>query len=568
MTFGKMAKEAREANERNPINTDPINLKPEQPGAPRNPNYTDPIKPKREQPGPSLNLSVSKKEMADIQATIQPRDRVSRYLTKDILEQVKAVELGNETIKQINNPEKYDNPLPTGLMFEGPTGVGKTHLMRAIANETGCPLMIIPPGLFNNKVHLVNAVFECARQMGTKERPTLLCFDECDSFFTDAHEAQQRALKSNTASTEDLVGILPVYATNKAYLITEPSVQQRFDTFTFLPLSLESKKKIMIRQFGGREVDLTEEEWGKVLSRFEDLGGHAIGGFCANVCRKMNGDDKRTDRIVRFKDLENFLPTGSSSTDPQVKGMTPEAIDRCVIWVNEKFEYDPQASGRILLHEGVVKNTAVIEDAVMRDFGAKKPRDLRSNRLLLKMNGKNPQETTFTDNFGAILKMAIPEAEFDDNNTGQTRPALSLERTNQPYPKYEQVTRTGCRVRGWGIENVRFRIPLAGKEELARWVEELVGTGEGETADVVRRLLVEYPVWDENVISRLFAAHVKPTLADVKYKAGKMGGFMGGDVVCTFKHPSGTLVPGYGMQTSVFKQYYPEAAKELERSPR
>jgi len=103
-------------------------------------------------------------------------------------------------IDQINNPERYGNKVPRGVLMLGDPGLGKTFAAGYIAQETGCPfdsikatdLMSNPPyiGFFARSVtSLYRKSAEKARKAG---RPAIIFIDEADIILAARQQNAER----------------------------------------------------------------------------------------------------------------------------------------------------------------------------------------------------------------------------------------------------------------------------------------------------------------------------------------------------------------------------------------
>ena len=99
-------------------------------------------------------------------------DKVKRYLTENVVLAIQKPELF----------KKYGKKLGVGLLLYGPPGVGKTHIVNAIAGESGANVIIarinqIIDMYTGNTEKNLHAVFEQARQ----NAPCIIFFDELDA---------------------------------------------------------------------------------------------------------------------------------------------------------------------------------------------------------------------------------------------------------------------------------------------------------------------------------------------------------------------------------------------------
>jgi transitional endoplasmic reticulum ATPase len=99
-------------------------------------------------------------------------DKVKRYLQDNVVLAIKKPDLF----------KKYGKKLGVGLLLYGPPGVGKTHIVKAIAGEAGANVIIarinqIVDMYTGNTEKNLHAIFEQAR----KNTPCVIFFDELDA---------------------------------------------------------------------------------------------------------------------------------------------------------------------------------------------------------------------------------------------------------------------------------------------------------------------------------------------------------------------------------------------------
>lgn len=99
-------------------------------------------------------------------------DKVKQYLADNVVLAIKKPELFR----------KYGKKLGVGLLLYGPPGVGKTHIVRAVAGEAGANVIIarvnqIVDMYTGNTEKNLHAIFEQAR----KNTPCIIFFDELDA---------------------------------------------------------------------------------------------------------------------------------------------------------------------------------------------------------------------------------------------------------------------------------------------------------------------------------------------------------------------------------------------------
>ncbi|MBI4347703.1 MAG: ATP-dependent zinc metalloprotease FtsH [Elusimicrobia bacterium] len=117
---------------------------------------------------------------ADVQ---HPKERFADVAGID-----EAVAQMKEIAQILKNPQAYERlgiQLPRGVMLYGPPGTGKTLLTKALAGETGIPLLMANGSTFvevyvGNGAAKVRSMFKQARKL-SKRGPVILFIDEIDS---------------------------------------------------------------------------------------------------------------------------------------------------------------------------------------------------------------------------------------------------------------------------------------------------------------------------------------------------------------------------------------------------
>jgi transitional endoplasmic reticulum ATPase len=112
-------------------------------------------------------------------------DCENKILFKDIVGIDNVVDSLKEIMDFMKNPNKYTSKgaqMPKGVLIEGPPGVGKTMIAKAIANEAGCNFTNVSASEFEEMYVGVGAarvreLFEYARN----NKPSIIFIDEIDS---------------------------------------------------------------------------------------------------------------------------------------------------------------------------------------------------------------------------------------------------------------------------------------------------------------------------------------------------------------------------------------------------
>ncbi|MDR3265263.1 MAG: CDC48 family AAA ATPase [Synergistaceae bacterium] len=211
--------------------------------------------------------------------------------------------------------ERYDIRPPKGIMLHGPSGTGKTLLVRALAKESGINFISVKgPSLMSKYVgeseRAIREVFRTAKQAA----PSILYFDEIESLvparghdsgggsaFTERVIGQFLAEMSGI---EELTGVVVLATTNRLDLV-DPSllVPGRFDMVLELPLP-DQKAREEIFGIELRKKPLAPDVDLKELARLTDGGS---GADIAFACRRAAMMALREQRAAQEEAATFFL---------------------------------------------------------------------------------------------------------------------------------------------------------------------------------------------------------------------------------------------------------------------
>jgi transitional endoplasmic reticulum ATPase len=192
--------------------------------------------------------------------------------------------------------EKFNITPPQGILLHGPSGTGKTLLVRALAHESGVNFIPVKgPALMSKYVgeseRAIREVFKKAKQAS----PSILYFDEIESLvpirgrdsgagasFTERVISQFLAEMSGI---EELKGVTVLATTNRIDLIDPALLSSgRFDVVLELPMP-DAKARLEIFQIHLQKKPLAEDVHLEELVRSTE--GHS-GGDIHFICRKAS----------------------------------------------------------------------------------------------------------------------------------------------------------------------------------------------------------------------------------------------------------------------------------------
>lgn len=122
----------------------------------------------------SSTLDASKAPVSLILATPDDKGFAGVVGCDDLVEQARKIIAG------LKNPERFEKlgaKPPKGVLLTGDPGTGKTHLVRAMAQEAGVPLVLASSAAMAQSPEKISAVFNEAK----KQAPCILFLDELDA---------------------------------------------------------------------------------------------------------------------------------------------------------------------------------------------------------------------------------------------------------------------------------------------------------------------------------------------------------------------------------------------------
>lgn len=200
------------------------------------------------------------------------------------LDEVKAA-LKEAVEWPLQNPESFSRmgiSPPHGILLYGPPGCGKTHIVKALANEAGVNFISVKgPELLSKWVgeseQHVRDVFRRARQVA----PSIIFFDEIDSL------APRRGMDSGTRVTEQVVsqiltemsglekleGVVVIAATNRPDIM-DPALLRpgRFDKLVYVPAP-DKKTRLQVLKIYTKNMPLKGVGLEKLAEKTEGYSG-------------------------------------------------------------------------------------------------------------------------------------------------------------------------------------------------------------------------------------------------------------------------------------------------------
>lgn len=222
--------------------------------------------------GSSMVLSMGKKLNFTIPSKKVDKDKMSNDKLDDIIGLTEVKKYLQLIIKFLKNPTeftKYGAKLPSGIIFYGPAGTGKTKLARAVANEANVPFFYVSGSdlveLYSGMgAKKVRSIFEEAR----KNTPCILFIDEIDAIGkarTGSPSDSEREQTLNELLTQldgfqKNEGIFTISATNHLELLDKALIRPgRFSEKIMIPVPQNKKERLEILKLYSKDKIVSDE---------------------------------------------------------------------------------------------------------------------------------------------------------------------------------------------------------------------------------------------------------------------------------------------------------------------
>lgn len=229
----------------------------------------------------------------------------------------------------LKNPALYlhwGTKPPKGILLVGPSGTGKTLLVRALASETSATLLYIKSSdvssmWYGASEKNIQAIFDLARE---EDGPCIIFIDEIDALTPNrngAHEATQRVVSTflvNLNGLEPSTNIIVVAATNRLEAV-DPAILQpgRIDRIVDVPLPDQVGRKQILsihldkaQQLAGRPL-LNGIDLDRIVEQTENMSGADI----AEIVRRVLEEKVRLEGLgepVELVSTDDILKEVSS----------------------------------------------------------------------------------------------------------------------------------------------------------------------------------------------------------------------------------------------------------------
>ncbi len=201
---------------------------------------------------------------------------------------------------------------PRGILLYGPPGCGKTHIVKALANEAGINFISIKAGellskWFGESEQRIREIFRKARQVS----PAIIFFDEIDAIaprrgmFGESHATERvvSQLLTEMSGLEELKDVVVIAATNRPDII-DPALLRpgRFDKLIYVPAP-NKEGRLKILEVHTKKMPLAEDV---DLERIAEMTEGYSGADLEALCREAALEALREDLNAKEVRMEHF----------------------------------------------------------------------------------------------------------------------------------------------------------------------------------------------------------------------------------------------------------------------
>jgi len=238
----------------------------------------------------------------------------------------------------IKNPECFKRvgvKPPKGILLYGPPGVGKTYIVKALANEAGVNLVAVKgPEILTMWVgeseRKLRDLFRRAKQVA----PSIILFDEIDALApkrgiemgTRVTEQVVSQLLTELSGIEDMEGVVVIATTNRPDIIDSALLRPgRFDRLIYVPAP-DEKTRLEIFKVHTRDMPLKGVSLDKLAKETDGYSGADIEALCREAALFALREDIKTNEIT-MKNFEKALKKIKPSIAEDLTAKYQKAVD-------------------------------------------------------------------------------------------------------------------------------------------------------------------------------------------------------------------------------------------------
>ena len=225
---------------------------------------------------------------------------------------------------------------PRGVLLYGPPGCGKTHIIKALANEAGVNFISIKgPEILNKWVgeseHRIRDVFRRAKQVS----PSIILFDEIDAIAprrglgvgTRVTEQVVSQLLTEMSGVEDIKDVVVMATTNRPDILDQALLRPgRFDKIIYVPQPDEEAREEIFK-IHTKCMPIEGVDFGKLAKKTEGYSGADIEAIVREAALFALRRSDLKAKTVTKQDFEDALKKVQPSITEDLTSKYKKAAD-------------------------------------------------------------------------------------------------------------------------------------------------------------------------------------------------------------------------------------------------